>query len=82
MICEHCREPIEPGERAPGFPSNYFHFECGFRLFAGSVAHIKRQCCCFGGPDWHLDPPGMTTREAAWAALREYFKRRELVEEF
>lgn len=63
-----------PGERSEVFLKNDFHFECGFRMIAGSVAHIQRRCSCFGGHDWHLDPPGMTRRQAARAALEAWKK--------
>ncbi len=44
------------------------HRECAARSAIGSVGHIERRCSCYGGDV--DDPPGMSKREAAAAALR------------
>lgn len=46
------------------------HQECMLRQVVGSVGHQKHLCSCDGGPGLMDDPPGMTLREAARAALR------------
>jgi len=74
MNCEYCNEEILTGERSDVFQRNDFHVECGFRILAGSVAHIEKRCSCFGGKDWNLDPPGLTRREAARAAVEAHNK--------
>jgi len=50
------------------------HQECLFRSIAGPVAHIEHRCGCFIPGSSEGDPPGMTVREAARAAL-EAFER-------
>lgn len=68
--CLGCDELILPGDRlAPSF-GQPLHFECGLRSIIGSVGHQKKNCSCYGGTE--EDPPGMTRREAAKAAM-EYF---------
>jgi hypothetical protein len=79
MICPLCDEPIVAGDvlsksQVNGGPA---HHECVFRSFAGSVAHIERRCGCYvKGSDEH-DPPGMSRREAARAALRAWLRINE-----
>ena len=81
MICEHCEEPIQPGE--PLFHQccigsmEPLHHECGFRLFCGSFAHHARTCSCYVTGSLESDPPGMTKREAAKAALSEFLRHNE-----
>jgi len=49
--CLHCGEPVEEGEQSPNFQSQAIHLECGFRMVAGSIAHVQRRCMA---PDvWH-----------------------------
>lgn len=43
------------------------HYECLMRALIGSVGHLKRACSCYGGKE--EDPPGLTSRQAAQAAL-------------
>jgi hypothetical protein len=69
MKCEWCNEEILPGERAPNRCSHY-HFPCLFRAVSGSVGHQNKRCSCFGGNE--DDPPGITKRQAAEAALARY----------
>ncbi len=68
MKCIHCDEEIQPGE-AHKIVKNA-HFECGFRMIAGSVGHQQKKCSCYGGT--MEDPEGMTLREAAKAAMEEF----------
>lgn len=51
----------EKGRRRP------VHWECNLRQVVGSVGHLTGKCSCHGGTDG--DPPGMTRREAAKAAV-------------
>lgn len=46
------------------------HRECLLRHVVGSVGHQLGKCSCFGGD--YEDPPGMTKREAARAAVAQY----------
>jgi hypothetical protein len=66
--CCHCGEPIGPGDERYDFargPSA--HLECAIRMLFGSLGHQQRACPCYGGH--REDPPGLTTRRAAQAAL-------------
>lgn len=69
MKCAHCGEEILPGERAYVFGAN-LHHECSFRLAVGSVGHIQGKCTCKGGTE--DEPPGMTKRQAALAAVEAF----------
>lgn len=68
-ICGWCDEPVEARHQHPAFDQP-LHFACGFRMVAGSVAHIEGRCSCFIVGSEESDPPGMTKREAALAAVR------------
>jgi len=74
LNCTYCEEPVEPGEQNECFQSQPMHVECGFRLAAGSLAHIEGRCSCYVPGATELDPPGMTKREAARASLHAYRK--------
>lgn len=73
--CCYCHEPIaatDSGVRQAALlttgPAFVFkHRECFLRLVFGSVAHQEHRCKCYGGGD--EDPPGLTRREAATAAM-------------
>ena len=70
-LCVWCDEPVEPGEQHPYFRRR-MHMECGFRMSCGSVAHIERRCHCYVPGSTECDPPGMTKRQAARAAMDAY----------
>jgi len=70
-LCGFCGEAIEPGQRAPSH-GEPLHHECQMRLVVGSVAHIERRCGCYVAGSTESDPPHMTLREAARAALVLY----------
>jgi hypothetical protein len=74
LLCGHCGEPIRQGERAPctGTP---LHHECQIRLIVGSVAHIEHRCGCYVEGSKENDPPHMTLREAAQAAVQLHDQR-------
>lgn len=66
--CIWCEEKFVEGDKgfldAGGTP---LHRECFFRSLFGSVGHQKKTCSCYGGEE--DDPPGMSKRQAALAAL-------------
>lgn len=77
MICFYCQEPVLDGEESGNIANAASHRECAFRSIAGSVAHIEGRCSCFGTRD-EGDPPGMSPREAARAALAAYRRVHEM----
>jgi hypothetical protein len=82
MKCLHCKEVIEPGEKS--VPVNEgkeaMHPECIFRSVAGSVTHIRRECAAFGGKkDCHAAEQGLSKRQAARAAYREYIQQQAVL---
>lgn len=60
-------------ELAPVFLA--VHLECFLRQTLGSVGHQTKQCSCFGGI--LEDPPELTKRQAARAAVDVYKNRPE-----
>lgn len=75
--CPYCEEPIGPFDLTDGITYNgepaRAHWECAARAVLGSVGHLNKKCSCYGGHE--EDPPGMTKREAARAALHLYQKQ-------
>jgi hypothetical protein len=70
--CPYCGEGFGPGDEInPGIQAA--HTECCFRAGAGSLAHLQGRCSCFVAGSDEGDPPEMTKRQAARAAL-EYFR--------
>ena len=79
--CQWCEEPIEEDECGLLIPTvvewlddktarevfKPTHQECLLREVIGSVGHLQKLCSCYGGE--MEDPPGMTKREAAKAAV-------------
>jgi hypothetical protein len=49
------------------------HLECHLRDTVGSVGHIEGRCSCVGGDE--EDPPGLSRREAAVAAVAAWERR-------
>lgn len=82
MACFRCGEWIELTDSGvvqslvsmEGPACIAYHHECHARMVLGSLGHQQRRCSCYGGTE--EDPPEMTVREAAKAALA--FFRREL----
>lgn len=82
--CLNCNEPILEnesgvrivyiGEERTGFA--YQHRECHLRGVFGSVGHQQKKCSCYGGSE--EDPPGLTKRQAAIAAVQLYYDEHEL----
>jgi hypothetical protein len=62
----YCQEPVLPGENCQ---QPDMHQECAMRSILGSVAHQEKRCSCFVRDSEEGDPPGMTKREAAHAAV-------------
>lgn len=83
--CYHCdelvlqsetreRQPVQiAGSDPPRFCMRPIHSECQCRSIVGSVGHQKGLCSCLGGPGTEDDPPGMTKREAARAAMQYWY---------
>jgi hypothetical protein len=70
QMCPFCDEPIAGQDRLFTHLLPVSHFECGMRALLGGVNHLRRRCSCFGGTA-PPDEPGLSPREAAWAALAE-----------
>lgn len=82
-VCFWCEEVFVEGEQGTAIPAGfveesvdnvvplvYYHKNCFLRSVLGSVGHQRKQCSCFGGT--LEDPQGLSLREAANAAVREY----------
>lgn len=80
--CAWCDEPVlesEYGFTIPHVDGNSdgtfsvsdrpYHHECFARQLFGSVAHQVGTCTCANPESPHHDPPGLTRRQAARAAL-------------
>jgi len=76
--CSWCSEIIIEGDQGFLIPSSDglrpVHHVCFMREVLGSVGHQTKQCSCYGGT--FEDPPEMTKREAAQAAVDLYTKIR------
>lgn len=73
--CCHCSEIIEAGDTGIMYANGpVAHRNCFLRATIGSVAHIRRRCSCFVPGSTEDDPPGMTRRQAADAAVGLYEK--------
>ena len=68
VLCIWCQEPIGRFDMGTiNDAEQVLHYECAIRGVVGSVGHQRGTCSCFGGTE--EDPPGLTKREAAIAAL-------------
>lgn len=73
-VCAWCSEPVDfETEQHPAYREP-MHYECGLRMWAGSVAHLEKRCSCYVPGATETDPPGMTLREAAVAAFQRFNK--------
>jgi hypothetical protein len=80
-LCPRCDEPIDPAEDTnvsiPDVPAEgpakllTWHGPCFGRQIVGGLNHLMQLCSCYGG-EAPPDPPMMTKREAAKAAV-DYF---------
>lgn len=77
-VCIDCSELVDEGDIGTinPFGNVVQHYECTMRHVVGSVGHQKGKCSCFGGTE--EDPPGMTRRQAAKAAL-EYWNTHKTI---
>jgi hypothetical protein len=71
-VCLYCAEPIVEGDSGISLGRFVRHRECILRHVVGSVGHQLGTCSCHGGSE--EDPPGMTKRQAARAAV-EFYER-------
>lgn len=77
LLCHYCGEPVPEPEPEPtivfirehGVTREAQHRECSMRSVIGGYNHLRGTCSCCGGSD-PPDPPEMTKREAALAAVR------------
>ena len=71
MNCPHCNEKIVVGDEVMPFNGGrlLFHRNCGLRGVIGSVAHIYKRCSCYVPGSTEGDPPDLTPRQAADAAV-------------
>jgi hypothetical protein len=75
MPCLYCEELIEPwasgvmqsAYQVSGWSRRPLHLECFIRMGIGSVGHLMGKCSCYSGTE--EDPPGLTIRESARAAV-------------
>lgn len=67
--CQYCEEPLTSEERQKDFFMRALHAECFARMILGSCAHLQKRCSCFIPGSTEGDPPGMTRRQAARAAV-------------
>jgi hypothetical protein len=75
-FCPNCAEPVLYTDEAREIghlgadgsdTARWWHLECALRILYGSVGHQMERCECYGGTE--EDPPDMTAREAAVAAV-------------
>jgi hypothetical protein len=79
--CLYCDEQINKGAEFRTIPhlgengssTEQVHEECFVRMFAGSAAHQRRQCSCFGGSDH--EERGLSRRESALKAYAVFKER-------
>jgi len=70
MLCVWCGEPLSPLEPRYTFANGpVAHRACALRQVVGSVAHLEGRCGCVVPGSPAGDPPGLTRRQAAEAAV-------------
>jgi hypothetical protein len=73
--CVCCDEPFAPGDSGWVWLSGQaVHVECGVRQALGGVNHQLGLCICCGGTR-DPDPPGLSRRDAARAALKLHVQK-------
>ena len=79
-LCARCNEVIgwhDSGLVIPYFTADKqpehrpYHYECHLRGVIGGLNHQMRRCTCCGGSE-PPDPPELSTRDAARAAVSHY----------
>lgn len=77
QACAYCTESIRQGEEGvfiwhvgEAGTSGYrpYHRECNVRMLIGGLNHQLGKCTCCGGTE-PPDPPGLSKRQAAIAAV-------------
>ena len=76
--CAWCDEVFVGGEQgvripalgAAGDEGADHHLDCFLRSVIGSLAHLQHECSCFVPGATCTDPPELSKREAAQAAVR------------
>lgn len=66
-VCIHCGEPILSDELR-ALHGLVMHYECSIRSIAGSVAHQRGLCSCYGGTG--EDDSSLTVRQNARLACQ------------
>ena len=70
-LCPWCDEPVLPSDRAFVYANGpVAHHPCALRMVLGSVAHLERRCACYVAGAAEGDPPHLSRRQAAEAAVR------------
>lgn len=80
--CLHCGEiigPNDPYHRIPSGNSQFFHVECFMRMLIGGLNHLRGDCTCCGGSE-PPDPPDVSVRDAARAAVAFHALRNKLID--
>lgn len=83
LTCGRCDEDIAEGDDGFVLPVFFgeemdhhaYHYECHMRGIVGGLNHLIGKCTCCGGDD-PPDPPELTKREAAKAAVTAWLKRK------
>jgi hypothetical protein len=78
LVCVHCEEPILEDEEIRHYSNGPMaHWNCAIRAVVGSVTHLEKRCSCYVPGASEGDPPGMTRRQAADAAVALWRKQKE-----
>jgi hypothetical protein len=78
QTCLYCDEPITSADRTDPHIHPPAHWECAARAVIGGLNHQQGKCLCCGGTE-PPDPPGMSRRQAAKAALEWFQAHRSTV---
>ena len=71
--CVLCDEPVAEGDTGTiNLSGQVTHYECHLRVVIGSVGHQMKRCSCYGGTE--EDPPGLSQRQAAQAAVEYWYQ--------
>lgn len=71
--CARCGEPLLPMEDLAPIGGAPMHWECGLRMAVGGLNHQLGRCSCCGGTE-PPDPPELSRRQAARAAVKHYLR--------
>jgi hypothetical protein len=73
-VCVWCEELIDEHDSGIVYANGpVAHRDCFLRQVIGGVNHIRGCCTCHGGTE-PPDPPEMTRREAAEAAVAAFYR--------